>query len=383
MNTQTNMEKSPEHTISQSAEDVNQTTESDLTNNPKEKAKVTDVKEKKKKSRKKNSKRTRKTAKTKIIVRRLPPNLPEDVFMNAVKRWTSDDVVDYRFYVPGKLTQSKGKENIFSRAYFHMKSVEAVVAFHQGFDGHIFIDNKGTEHRAVVEFAPFQKLPKEAKNPDARQGTIDEDKDYLEFVESLKAEEEKKNEPKEVGDGSSQLERLENRLALVTAQTLAAEQASKPKTTPLIEHIRAQKAAQAAAKAKAKAQAKSAKLSKAAKLAKKAKGTKDTDTDTSAPKTPVEGSTSEGGKKPRRNRKKKAEGASNEGDKPNKSPKTPKPPKAPKSEGDAKPDKPKKSKKKDGPKAKASGGSENKPLQPVAILGRQQQPKSSDPSSSR
>ena len=28
----------------------------------------------------------------------------------------------------------------------------------------------------MVEFAPFQKIPKEHKNPDARQGTIDEGK---------------------------------------------------------------------------------------------------------------------------------------------------------------------------------------------------------------
>jgi regulator of nonsense transcripts 3 len=43
------------------------------------------------------------------------------------------------------LTQnnSKGKENIFSRAYFHFKTMEAVVAFHQGFDGHMFIDSRG------------------------------------------------------------------------------------------------------------------------------------------------------------------------------------------------------------------------------------------------
>lgn len=41
------------------------------------------------------------------------------------------------------LSNSKGKENVFSRAYFHMKTMEAVIAFHQGFDGHIFVDNRG------------------------------------------------------------------------------------------------------------------------------------------------------------------------------------------------------------------------------------------------
>lgn len=149
---------------------------------------------------------------------------------------------------------SKGKEHQFSRAYFHMKTMEAVIAFHQGFDGHIFLDNRGIESRAVVEFAPFQKLPKEHKTPDARQATIDDDPEYLAFVESLKNEETAKED--DTVEGATPLERLENRLAMVTAQTLAAEQAAKPKTTPLLDHIRAQKAAAARAKANKKAAAK-------------------------------------------------------------------------------------------------------------------------------
>lgn len=96
----------------------------------------------------------------------------------------------------------------------------------------------GNESRAVVEFAPFQKLPKEQKNPDSRQGTIDEgkvhntlhdsifnmhlylDPDYLKFLDSLKAEQEKKDEPSDIGEGGSQLERLENRLAMVTGKRI-------------------------------------------------------------------------------------------------------------------------------------------------------------------
>ncbi|OAD08360.1 hypothetical protein MUCCIDRAFT_134139, partial [Mucor lusitanicus CBS 277.49] len=69
------------------------------------------------------------------------------------------------------------KESVFSRAYFHFKTMEAVIAFHQGYDGN--------EFRAVVEFALYQKIPKEHKTTDARQGTIDEDQDYLDFLESL------------------------------------------------------------------------------------------------------------------------------------------------------------------------------------------------------
>lgn len=38
---------------------------------------------------------------------------------------------------------SKAKESVFSRAYFHFKSMEAVIAFHQGYDGHVFMDSRG------------------------------------------------------------------------------------------------------------------------------------------------------------------------------------------------------------------------------------------------
>ncbi|CDH57309.1 wd repeat-containing protein [Lichtheimia corymbifera JMRC:FSU:9682] len=343
-----------------------------------DKAAAAKAKKKKKDKAKKKAKRQRKNAlKTKIVVRRLPANLPEEVFMTAVKRWTGDDVVDYKFYVPGKVTQSKGKENVFSRAYFHMKTMEAVIAFHQGFDGHIFVDNRGNESRAVVEFAPFQKLPKEQKNPDSRQGTIDEDPDYLKFLDSLKAEQEKKDEPSDVGEGGSQLERLENRLAMVTAQTLAAEQANKPKTTPLLEHIRAQKAAQAAARAKAQA-AKAAKKSILNREAKAKGGASGGGGGKDSP-------SGETPKKSRRNRKKKDKEKNKEKDDNSNAaaassdnPKADKPPK--KEGGKSKRSKAKKEKDQQGGSSgssKAKQVNQQSKQQVVSILGRQQQPQQS------
>jgi regulator of nonsense transcripts 3 len=45
---------------------------------------------------------------------------------------------------------SKAKESVFSRAYFHLKTMEAVVAFHQGFDGHVFVDSRGNDDRIIL-----------------------------------------------------------------------------------------------------------------------------------------------------------------------------------------------------------------------------------------
>lgn len=81
----------------------------------------------------------------------------------------------------------------------------------------LFYHNQGNEYRAVVEFALYQKIPKEHKTVDPRQGTIDEDQDYLDFLESLKAEEKAQTElQNEPADGLTQIERLENRIAMVT-----------------------------------------------------------------------------------------------------------------------------------------------------------------------
>ncbi|RUS30888.1 hypothetical protein BC938DRAFT_478813, partial [Jimgerdemannia flammicorona] len=114
-----------------------------------------------------------------------------------------------------------------------------------------------SENRAVVEFGPFQKTPKEHKKPDPRQGTIESgmcyslslpflffilstfithglrfrsthpvdhsiDPDFIAFLESLKAEEQRASEPKDAPgtDGLSQLEKLENRLANVTGMCM-------------------------------------------------------------------------------------------------------------------------------------------------------------------
>ncbi|KAG9306901.1 hypothetical protein G9A89_002570 [Geosiphon pyriformis] len=200
------------------------------------------------KAKKAKSKRTgRKLAtRTKVIVRRLPPNVPEEKFLESVKPWANELTTDWYVFYPGRVSKSKNKENIFSRAYFHFKTSENVLEFHRGYDNHLFIDSKGVETRAIVEFATFQKLPKDHKKVDPRQGTIDSDLDYLAFVESLKAEENAQTASKEINaaseSGATQLERLETKLAAIAANAAAVAAAvRKPKTTPLLEHIRALK----------------------------------------------------------------------------------------------------------------------------------------------
>ena len=41
--------------------------------------------------------------KLKIVVRRLPPNLPEAIFWESVQAWVSEETVSWRTYWPGKM----------------------------------------------------------------------------------------------------------------------------------------------------------------------------------------------------------------------------------------------------------------------------------------
>ncbi|KAL5478385.1 hypothetical protein ACEPAI_2569 [Sanghuangporus weigelae] len=167
--------------------------------------------------------------KLKTIVRRLPPNLPEDAFWQSVQPWVTDETASWRAFYPGKIRKKHNvnKENMPSRAYIAFRTVEQLAAFSQAYDGHIFRDKTGNESFAVVEFAPFQKVPPEKRKVDTRMGTIEQDDDFKSFLASLSAPTSKPTET----------EALE---ALVAASQ-ALEQ---PKTTPLLEALRAEKQAQ-------------------------------------------------------------------------------------------------------------------------------------------
>ena len=39
----------------------------------------------------------------KIVVRRLPPNLPEEIFWQSVSEWVSDQTVSWKSFHPGKV----------------------------------------------------------------------------------------------------------------------------------------------------------------------------------------------------------------------------------------------------------------------------------------
>lgn len=59
-------------------------------------------KEKEKKSKSSGSGQKSQTERLKTVVRRLPPNLPEDVFWQSVGKWVTEETVMWKSYYPGK-----------------------------------------------------------------------------------------------------------------------------------------------------------------------------------------------------------------------------------------------------------------------------------------
>ncbi|KAI6104926.1 Smg-4/UPF3 family-domain-containing protein [Pisolithus croceorrhizus] len=163
------------------------------------------------------------TERLKTVVRRLPHNLPEEVFWQSVQAWVTEETATWKMFCPGKLKKRINKESVPSRAYIAFKNEEVLATFSREYDGHTFRDKSGNESHAVVEFAPFQKVPVEKRKPDSRINTIDKDEDYISFLESLKKSDKSESVPLE---------------------TLAAQPAPPPTTTPLLEALKAEKLAQ-------------------------------------------------------------------------------------------------------------------------------------------
>ncbi|KAL3620807.1 hypothetical protein CASFOL_035719 [Castilleja foliolosa] len=167
---------------------------------------------------------------TKVVLRHLPPTISKS---NLVEQ------VDSRFsgrycwlaFRPGK---SSLKHLTYSRAYIDFNKPEDVIEFAEYFNGHVFVNEKGTQFKTIVEYAPSQRVPNQSSKKDGREGTILKDSEYLEFLEFVAKPVE--NLP----SAEIQLERRE------------AERAGAPKAapivTPLMDFVRQKRAANGGAR---------------------------------------------------------------------------------------------------------------------------------------
>ncbi|XP_066906564.1 regulator of nonsense transcripts 3A isoform X5 [Halyomorpha halys] len=120
---------------------------------------------------------------SKIVVRRLPPTMTKEMFLDQVSPLPE---VDYMYYIQG---DTNNGFNPFSRAYLNFINQDDLFSFSRTFDNYVFLDAKGQEYPAVVEFAMFQRVPKQRpKKKDPLMGTIESDPTYITFKENLLAE---------------------------------------------------------------------------------------------------------------------------------------------------------------------------------------------------
>ncbi|KAM9709679.1 regulator of nonsense transcripts 3A isoform 2-T2 [Menidia menidia] len=158
---------------------------------------------------------------TKVVIRRLPPNLSKDQLEEQLSPLPSYDYFEF-FQADQSLYP-----HLFSRAYINFKNTDDILLFRDRFDGYVFIDNKGQEYPAVVEFAPFQKISKKKlKKKDGKAGSIEEDPEYKRFLENYSCDEEKSMANPEI---------LLGEIEAKTRELIAK------RTTPLLEYIKNKK----------------------------------------------------------------------------------------------------------------------------------------------
>ncbi|KAL6560683.1 hypothetical protein OROGR_004242 [Orobanche gracilis] len=162
---------------------------------------------------------------TKVVLRHLPPTIFQS---NLIEHINSRFSGRYHWlaFRPGKPGL---KHLLHSRAYIDFNRAEDVIEFAEFFNGHVFVNEKGVQFKAIVEYAPSQCVPKHWPKKDGREGTVLKDPEYMEFLEFLAKPVE--NLP----SAEIQLERKE------------AERAGAPKdipiVTPLMEYVRQKRVA--------------------------------------------------------------------------------------------------------------------------------------------
>lgn len=131
------------------------------------------------------------TARLKLLVRRLPPALTKDEFLSALgDDWkVPSNKIDWLEYRCGKI-KAPGKTSLQSRAYLHLTNEQHIKPFETHFLQLSFHDAKGSHKDPQFKqllpslaFAPNQRIPTTKQRHDGRQGTIDQDPEFIAFLE--------------------------------------------------------------------------------------------------------------------------------------------------------------------------------------------------------
>lgn len=162
--------------------------------------------------------------KTKVVIRHLPPSLTQSDLFHHIDSYFASRYNWFSFR-PGNATHKRQRH---SRAYIDFNSPHDVFDFAHFFHGHVFVNERGAQYKAIVEYAPSQRVPKPTAKKDGREGTIYKDPDYLEFLKLIAKPQE------HLPSAEIQLERKEAEQAGANKET--------PIVTPLMEYVRQKRA---------------------------------------------------------------------------------------------------------------------------------------------
>ncbi|XP_077872514.1 regulator of nonsense transcripts 3A isoform X3 [Ictidomys tridecemlineatus] len=168
----------------------------------------------------------KRTALSKVVLRRLPPGLTKEQLEEQLHPLPAHD---YFEVVAADLSLHP---HLYSRAYINFRDPDDILLFRDRFDGYVFIGNKGLEYPAVVEFAPFQKIAKKKlKKKDTKTGSIEDDPEYKQFLETYSVEEEKTSANPEIllGERIREEKREERRRRELEKKRLREEEKRKRK----------------------------------------------------------------------------------------------------------------------------------------------------------
>ncbi|KAJ4173246.1 hypothetical protein NW754_012253 [Fusarium falciforme] len=168
----------------------------------------------------------------KLVIRRLPPGMTQEEFVSILgNAWElGKGRVDWFSFAPGKISTDPSKPSRPGRAYVHVMRKDDIMALNDAVRTAVWEDAKATFTNPSligppsVEFAIYKKVPGNKKRTDARQGTIDQDPEFMAFLEDLaNPAPPKENAEGEEGDDIGKAE-------------------TKVTTTPLIEYLKEKKA---------------------------------------------------------------------------------------------------------------------------------------------
>ncbi|KAJ4414275.1 hypothetical protein N0V85_003209 [Neurospora sp. IMI 360204] len=173
----------------------------------------------------------------KVVVRRLPPLLTEEEFFKILgDEWKmGHGKVDWFSYWPGKSSQHPSRPSRPSRAYLHVIRKDDLLMLSQAVQNVVWEDAKESYNDPVlilpptVELSIHKKIPSDKKRLDNRQGTIDQEPEFMAFLESLANPDAHKNTD-------------------AAGEPNADETSTKPEkitTTPLVEYLKEKKAQRA------------------------------------------------------------------------------------------------------------------------------------------